>query len=79
VDTRDGQLAQAAGQAGGEPGPDSDVVDEVVEGVGAYAMGRDMFGGGTGSWDEAWKGWWGENPPHHAPVFRADASPARAA
>jgi dihydrofolate reductase len=32
-------------------------------------MGRKMFGGGEGSWDETWTGWWGEDPPFHAPVF----------
>ncbi len=38
-------------------------------GVGAYVMGRNMFGGGPGEWDDAWRGWWGENPPYHAPVY----------
>ena len=37
--------------------------------VGAYVMGRKMFGGGDGPWDEKWTGWWGEDPPYHAPVF----------
>jgi dihydrofolate reductase len=32
-------------------------------------MGRRMFGGGEGAWDESWKGWWGDDPPYHAPVF----------
>ncbi len=54
---------------GGEPGPDSDVVEAAVAGIGAYIMGRNMFGGGHGSWDPAWRGWWGENPPFHVPVF----------
>ena len=36
---------------------------------GAYIMGRKMFGGGDGPWDESWRGWWGEDPPYHAPVF----------
>jgi dihydrofolate reductase len=35
----------------------------------AYVMGRNMFGPGRGAWDEQWKGWWGEDPPYHAPVF----------
>ena len=48
---------------------DSDVLDEVVQNVGAYIMGRKMFGGGAGPWDETWKGWWGEVPPYHVPVF----------
>jgi dihydrofolate reductase len=57
------------GREGGERGPDSDVVDEVSRGVAAYVMGRRMFGGGEGAWDESWKGWWGDDPPYHAPVF----------
>jgi dihydrofolate reductase len=35
----------------------------------AYVMGRNMFGLGRGAWDETWTGWWGEDPPYHAPVF----------
>jgi dihydrofolate reductase len=57
------------GEGGGDEGPDSEVVDEVVAGVGAYVMGRNMFGGGSGPWDLSWRGWWGEDPPYHAPVF----------
>jgi dihydrofolate reductase len=57
------------GSEGGERNADSDVVDEVVRGVGAYIMGRKMFGGGDGAWDESWTGWWGDEPPFHAPVF----------
>jgi dihydrofolate reductase len=57
------------GQAGGEHGADADVVDEVTRGVGAYIMGRKMFGGGGGPWDETWTGWWGEDPPYRRPVF----------
>lgn len=57
------------GRDGGESGPDSDVVEAASADIGAYIMGRNMFGGGHGSWDTAWKGWWGENPPFHAPVF----------
>jgi dihydrofolate reductase len=57
------------GKEGGERNADSDVVDEVVRGVGAYIMGRKMFGGGDGPWDESWRGWWGEDPPFHVPVF----------
>jgi dihydrofolate reductase len=37
--------------------------------AGAYIMGRNMFGPGRGAWDENWRGWWGEEPPYHAPVF----------
>jgi dihydrofolate reductase len=57
------------GLEGGERNADAEVVDEVVEGVGAYIMGRKMFGGGDGPWDETWTGWWGEDPPFHTPVF----------
>src|ERR1700694_1677835 len=57
------------GLEGGARNADSDVVDEVVKNVGAYIMGRKMFGGGDGAWDEKWRGWWGEEPPYHAPVF----------
>ena len=57
------------GADGGERNADAEVVDEVVQGVGAYIMGRKMFGGGDGPWNEAWIGWWGEDPPFHAPVF----------
>ncbi|HTJ33779.1 MAG TPA: dihydrofolate reductase family protein [Dactylosporangium sp.] len=37
--------------------------------AGAFVMGRNMFGPGRGDWDLAWHGWWGEDPPYHAPVF----------
>lgn len=43
---------------------------EGILSAGAYIMGRNMFAGpGTGPWDEDWRGWWGEEPPYHAPVF----------
>ncbi|MFI7489699.1 dihydrofolate reductase family protein [Micromonospora echinaurantiaca] len=48
---------------------DARVLDEVTRDVGAYVMGRRMFGGGDGPWDESWRGWWGEDPPFHTPVF----------
>jgi dihydrofolate reductase len=57
------------GLDGGERTADAEVVEEVVQGVGAYIMGRKMFGGGDGPWDETWTGWWGEDPPYHTPVF----------
>src|ERR1700681_3734638 len=57
------------GEAGVEDVADSDVANEVIQGVGAYIMGRKMFGGGSGHWDEEWKGWWGDDPPYHVPVF----------
>lgn len=57
------------GMDGGEHTADSEVVDEVVQDVGAYIMGRKMFGDGSGPWDETWTGWWGDDPPFHVPVF----------
>ncbi len=57
------------GQAGGARTTDSEVLDEVVQHVGAYIMGRKMFGGGDGPWDETWMGWWGDEPPYHVPVL----------
>ncbi|HEU4976612.1 MAG TPA: dihydrofolate reductase family protein [Baekduia sp.] len=57
------------GREGGEDGPDSDVLARAAADVGAYVMGRKIFGGGSGPWDTSWIGWWGEEPPFHAPVF----------
>ena len=57
------------GLEGGERNADAEVIDEVVQGVGAYIMGRKMFGGGDGAWDETWTGWWGKDPPFHVPVL----------
>ena len=57
------------GLEGGARTADAEVVDEAVRDVGAYIMGRKMFGGGGGPWDETWRGWWGDEPPYHAPVF----------
>jgi dihydrofolate reductase len=57
------------GEAGGARTADSAVVGELFKNVGAYIMGRKMFGGGDGPWDETWTGWWGDDPPYHVPVF----------
>jgi dihydrofolate reductase len=52
-----------------------DAADENAEEIaaitaaGAHVMGRNMFGPGRGDWDLDWKGWWGDDPPYHAPVF----------
>ena len=43
-------------------------IHQVVD-AGAFVMGRNMFGPDRGDWDLSWTGWWGENPPYHAPVF----------
>lgn len=57
------------GQEGGLRNADSQVLEEVTKNVGAYIMGRKMFGGGSGPWDVTWEGWWGDEPPYHVPVF----------
>ena len=57
------------GREGGEVTASSPVVEGWWENVGAIIMGRNMFGGGPGPWDESWRGWWGEDPPYHVPVF----------
>ena len=57
------------GREGGERTADSEVIDEATRDIGAYVMGRNMFGGGPGAWEDDWKGWWGDNPPYHVPVF----------
>jgi dihydrofolate reductase len=57
------------GLQGGERNADSELVERMVENIGAHVMGRKMFGGGAGPWDETWTGWWGDDPPFHAPVF----------
>jgi dihydrofolate reductase len=57
-------------EAGGETGLDDERVAAVFENVGAYIMGRNMFGPERGPWsDDPWRGWWGDNPPYHTPVF----------
>jgi dihydrofolate reductase len=55
----------------GEEGTDEDLfAKKAFENVGAWIMGRNMFGPVRGPWkDDAWKGWWGPNPPYHVPVF----------
>jgi dihydrofolate reductase len=57
------------GRDGGERGVDSEIVEGLLRDAGAVVMGRGMFGGGPGEWDESWKGWWGDDPPYHVPVF----------
>lgn len=61
---------QMHGQSGGAEGVDNDLVAGFRDGVGAYILGRNMFGPARGAWpDDTWKGWWGDKPPFHAPVF----------
>jgi dihydrofolate reductase len=58
------------GKEGGATGVDDDLFARGFVGIGAYILGRNMFGPVRGAWaDDAWKGWWGETPPFHAPVF----------
>jgi dihydrofolate reductase len=58
------------GKEVGTTGPDNDFAARQNENIGAWIMGRNMFGPIRGSWpDENWKGWWGDNPPYHGPVF----------
>ena len=59
------------GLEGGEVNESSKVVEASLTNVGATIMGRNMFGGGPGPWDDRkpWNGWWGDNPPFHQPVF----------
>jgi dihydrofolate reductase len=58
------------GNADGETGLDDTLAAKGFVGVGAWILGRNMFGPIRGPWpDEGWKGWWGEEPPYHAPVF----------
>jgi dihydrofolate reductase len=58
------------GKTGGTTGPDNDFARRGGERIGAWIMGRNMFGPVRGPWpDDKWRGWWGENPPYHVPVF----------
>ena len=58
------------GQDGGNTGIDEDFAARGFVNVGAWILGRNMFGPVRGPWpDETWKGWWGDNPPYHTPVF----------
>jgi dihydrofolate reductase len=58
------------GKPGGQTGVDDDFAVRSFENVGAWIMGRNMFGPVRGPWpDESWRGWWGEEPPYHVPVF----------
>ncbi len=59
------------GMEGGETNESSRVAEESNANIGATVMGRNMFGGHPGPWDDKkpWNGWWGDNPPFHHPVF----------
>src|SRR5690349_17278153 len=65
-------------QDAGETGTDNDVAQEGFAGVGAWILGRNMFGPVRGPWpDENWKGWWGDEPPYHTQVFVLTHHPRR--
>jgi dihydrofolate reductase len=58
------------GLDGGETGVDHRMAEQGFENIGAWILGRNMFGPVRGAWpDESWKGWWGEEPPYHVPTF----------
>lgn len=58
------------GKEGGTTGVDEDFAAKSFQGIGAWILGRNMFGPIRGPWpDEEWKGWWGTNPPYHVDVF----------
>jgi dihydrofolate reductase len=69
--TRLASWRQSHGLAGGETGTDDEVAKESIGRSGAFVMGRRMFSGGAGPWedDPNADGWWGDDPPFHAPVF----------
>ena len=63
-------LQRMFGSDGGSPGVDDDFAAAGFANVGAWILGRNMFGPVRGPWpDDAWKGWWGTTPPYHVPVF----------
>jgi dihydrofolate reductase len=67
-ETRTGR--EMIGVDGGEGGLDDEFTAEGFRGIGATVMGRNMFGPIRGEWpDDAWRGWWGDEPPYHHPVF----------
>jgi dihydrofolate reductase len=58
------------GLEGGDTGVDHGIALQGFEGIGAWILGRNMFGPVRGPWpDDSWKGWWGDEPPYHTPVF----------
>src|SRR5258708_664446 len=58
------------GHDDGETGIDNGIAEQGFAGIGAWILGRNMFGPVRGAWpDDSWKGWWGDEPPYHTPVF----------
>jgi dihydrofolate reductase len=67
---------QMSGKEGGTTGVDDDFTARGFNNIGAWIMGRNMFGPVRGHWpDDTWKGWWGDNPPYHCPVFVLTSHP----
>jgi len=65
-----GAFKKMTGQEGGSRGVDNDFAVQSFENVGAWILGRNMFGPIRGDWpDDTWRGWWGDEPPYHVPVF----------
>lgn len=61
---------QMHGLDGGETGVDDGMARKGLSGLGAWILGRNMFGPVRGPWpDDSWRGWWGDEPPYHTPVF----------
>ena len=68
--TRTFQTTVLGKATGGTTGIDDDFAVRGMAGLGAWILGRNMFGPIRGEWpDDQWKGWWGDNPPYHVPVF----------
>lgn len=58
------------GSGDGETGVDNGIAEKGFDGIGAWIIGRNMFGPVRGPWpDDSWKGWWGDEPPYHVPVY----------
>jgi dihydrofolate reductase len=67
-----GETGGETGKTGetGETGVDNSIAEQGFAGIGAWILGRNMFGPIRGPWpDESWRGWWGDEPPYHTPVF----------
>src|SRR6516165_7231898 len=68
--TRVWRSMHGLGEGEGETGIDNAMAEQGFAGVGAWILGRNMFGPVRGPWpDDSWKGWWGDEPPYHTPVF----------
>ena len=67
---------QMTGRDGGSTGIDEEFAAGAMAGIGAWILGRNMFTPSRGPWpDDGWRGWWGKNPPYHAPVFVLTSHP----